>query len=88
MREPRELSPWTIDLSEADDEEVFREADDEEILRTTLDLADEASSLQRRSGEVVVLLDHLLTVVGERWAPEALLRIEEWERAEMEVARG
>lgn len=65
----------------------LREASDEEVLRTILDLADEASSLQRRSGEVVVLLDHLLAVVGERWAPEALLRIEEQERVEMEVER-
>lgn len=65
----------------------LREASDEEVLRTILDLADEASSLQRRSGEVVVLLDHLLAVVGERWAPEALQRIEEQERVEMEVER-
>jgi hypothetical protein len=62
----------------------LREASDEEVLRTILELSDEASSLHRRSGEVVLLLDHLLAVVGERWAPEAMTRIEDEERAELE----
>jgi hypothetical protein len=57
----------------------LREASDEEVLRAILKLSDEASSLHRRSGEVVLLLDHLLAVVGERWAPEALRQIEEQE---------
>jgi len=57
----------------------LREASDEEVLRAILELSDEASSLHRRSGEVVLLLDHLLAVVGERWAPEALRQIEEQE---------
>ena len=65
----------------------LREASDEEVLRTILELSDEASSLHRRSCEAVVLLDHLLAVVGERWAPEAITRIEDEERALLESER-
>ncbi len=76
MREQRSLSPWTIDP---------HAASDEDLLRAMFDLADEASCLQRRSSEIVLRIDHLATVVGERWAPEAMSRIEAQERAELEA---
>lgn len=78
MREPRELSPWTIDLSEADDEE---------LLRAMFDFADEVSRVHARLGEMILRLDHVTAIVGERWAPEAFAEIEKQELAQTLTSR-
>lgn len=70
MREPRELSPWTVDL---------HEAEDEELLRAMFDFADEVSRVHTRLGEMILGLDHVTAIVGERWAPEAFAAIEKQE---------
>lgn len=77
MREQRSITAWTTD--------DLREVSDEELLRSLFGLSDEASRLHRRSGELALQLDHLATVVGERWASSALSNIEEEERAELEA---
>lgn len=78
MREQRSIQCWTEDL---------RQASDEDVLRVMFDLADEISCLHRRSGELVLRLDHLAVIVGDRWAPDAMARLEEQERAEIERER-
>jgi len=79
MREQRDYSPWTIDL---------REASDEDLLRLVFDISDELSCVHRRTGELVLRLDHIGSEIGERWAPDVFRKIEERERAELEERSG
>jgi hypothetical protein len=60
-----------------------REPSDQEILEELFAIADDISSLHRRSGELAIRLDQLLGVAAERWANEALDRIDQQERAEL-----
>jgi hypothetical protein len=78
MRELRELNTWTLEM---------REASDEDLLRQLVYFTDEVSQLHEETGEMVLRLDHLTTVVGERWAPEALQQLEEEEQVEIERER-
>jgi hypothetical protein len=71
MREPRAYSPWTIDLSEADDEE---------LARALLDFVDEVSRVHTLLGEMILGLDHVTAVAVERWSPAAFAEIEKQER--------
>lgn len=60
-----------------------REQDDEQLLREIFQACDEASRLARRSTELAISLDRLAGIAAERWAREALDKIDADERAEM-----
>jgi hypothetical protein len=47
-------------------------------------IVDEVSCMHRRSGQLVLELDHLAAAIGDRWAPTAMQHLEEQERAELE----
>lgn len=51
--------------------------DDEDAVLELFEIADELTRIHTRTGELSIRLDRLAGLIGERWAPSALERLDD-----------